>query len=189
MADFLKQIISTINAFNLFDWLILVIWLVSTGYGITRGLAREVLSILGWISAFFLANVLAGSVSDLVRNMIDEPATRYLAAWLITFIAVLMIYGLVAAFLSSQMRQPGFNLGNRLLGGIFGLLRGVIIAAAVSILLRAVLPDEYEGLLDSAVLMQPTEWVVEWIGANFEWVSESESTEVVTDTIDSSLIY
>ena len=46
------------------------------------------------------------------------------------------------------MRQPGFNLGNRLLGGVFGFIRGVIIIAALSILLRAVLPDDEEDLLE-----------------------------------------
>ena len=186
MADLLDQLGSAIASFNLLDWFILLIWLVSSGYGIARGFAREALSIIGWVSAFLLANVLADSVSDLASNLIDEPTTRYLLGWVLTFIAVLLMFGVIAAFLSKQMRQPGFNISNRLLGGIFGLLRGVIIVAAISILLRAALPDSNEGLLDSAVLMEPVEWVAEWIGANFDRVLESEPTQAVKDTIDSS---
>ena len=186
MADLLDQLGSTIASFNLFDWFILLVWVVSSGYGIARGFAREALSIIGWVSAFLLANVLADSVSDLASNLIDEPTTQYLLGWVLTFIAVLLMFGVIAAFLSKQMRQPGFNIGNRLLGGIFGLLRGVIIVAAISISLRAALPDSNEGLLDSAVLMEPVEWVAEWIGANFDRVLESEPTEAVKDTIDSS---
>lgn len=186
MADLLDQIASLINGFNLFDWLILLVWVVSSIYGVVRGFAREALSILGWVSAFLLANMLADAVAGLGQNVIDEPTTRYLLGWVLTFAAVLLMFGVIAAFLSKQMRQPGFNIGNRLLGGIFGLLRGVIIVAAVSILLRAGLPDSNEDLLDSAVLMEPVEWVAEWIGANFERVMESEPTEAVKDTIDSS---
>lgn len=186
VADLFDQIASLINDFNLFDWLILLVWVVSSIYGVVRGFAREALSILGWVSAFLLANTLADAVAGLGRNVIDEPTTRYLLGWVLTFAAVLLTFGVVAAFLSKQMRQPGFNIGNRLLGGIFGLLRGVIIVAAVSILLRAALPDSNEDLLDSAVLMEPVEWVAEWIGANFERVMESEPTEAVKDTIDSS---
>ena len=48
------------------------------------------------------------------------------------------------------------------------------------------LPDGDEDLLDSAVLMEPAEWVAEWIGGNFERVMESEPTEAVKDTINSS---
>ena len=62
----------------------------------------------------------------------------------------------------------------------------MIIIAAISILLRAVLPDNKEDLLDSAELMDSVNWVAEWIGANFERVVESEPTEAVKDTIDSS---
>ena len=186
MADWLDQLSSAISQFNLFDWLILLVWAVSSIYGIVRGFAREALSILGWIAAFLLANVLAESVAELGRDMIDEPTTRYLLGWSLTFIAVLLMVGVVAAFLSKQMRQPGFNLGNRLLGGIFGFIRGVIIIAALSILLRAVLPDGEEDLLDSAVLMDPVNWVADWIGTNFERVLESEPSEAVKDTIDSS---
>ena len=186
MADWLDDIATMIGQFNLFDWLILIVWLVSAGYGVTRGFASEALSVLGWVSAFFLANVLADPVSELGREIIDEPTTRYLLGWALTFIAVLLMFSAVAAFLSRQMRQPGFDIGNRLLGGIFGLLRGVIIVAALSILLRAMLPDANEDLLNSAVLMEPVDMVAEWIGANFDRVMEAEPTEAVKDTIDSS---
>jgi len=186
VADLVDQLGSAIAGFNQFDWVIVVVWVASSGYGIARGFAREALSIIGWVSAFLLANMLADSVSDLASNLIDEPTTQYLLGWVLTFIAVLLMFGVIAAFLSKQMRQPGFNIGNRLLGGIFGLLRGVIIVAAISIPLRAALPDSNEGLLDSAVLMEPVEWVAEWIGANFDRVLESEPTEAVKDTIDSS---
>ena len=184
MADRLDQVGSAVGSFNLFDWFIVLVWLVSSGYGIARGFAREALSVIGWVSAFLLANIAADSVSDLAHNLIDEPTTRYLLGWVLTFIAVLMMVGVIAAFLSKQMRQPGFNIGNRLLGGIFGLLRGVIIVAAISILLRAALPDSDEDLLDSAALMEPVEWVAEWIGANFDRVLDSEPTEAMKDTID-----
>ena len=186
MEDLLDQLGSAIGRFNPFDWFIVLVWLVSSGCGIARGFAREALSIIGWVSGFLLANVVADSVSDLARNLIDEPTTRYLLGWVLTFIAVLMMFGVIAAFMSKQMRQPGFNIGNRLLGGIFGLLRGVIVIAAISILLRAALPDSNEDLLDAAVLMEPVEWVAERIGANFDRVLASQPTGAMKDTIDSS---
>ena len=67
MADLLDQLGSAIGSFNLFDWFILLVLLVSAGYGIARGFAREVLSIIGWVSAFLLANIAADAVSDLAR--------------------------------------------------------------------------------------------------------------------------
>ena len=63
VADLFDQLGSAIGSFNLFDWVIVLVWLVSSGYGIARGFAREALSIIGWVSAFLLANVMADSVA------------------------------------------------------------------------------------------------------------------------------
>ena len=60
--------------------------------------------------------------------------------------------------------SAGVQRCNRLLGGIFGFFRGVIIAA-ISILLRAALQTTEKIYSVSAVLMDSVNWV-EWIGAN-----------------------
>ena len=107
-------------------------------------------------------------------------------AWAATFTAVLLTFGAIGTLLSEQMRQPGFNLGNRLLGGVFGLIRGIIIIAGISILLRYWLPSDNQQWLETAVLMEPVEVVAEWIGANFDRVIDSEPTEAVKDGIDAT---
>ncbi|MEK9534287.1 MAG: CvpA family protein, partial [Halieaceae bacterium] len=68
MADWLDQLMAAVSQFNVFDWLILVVWGVSSVYGVVRGFAREALSILGWVAAFLLANVLADSVAELASD-------------------------------------------------------------------------------------------------------------------------
>ena len=186
MDDLLSIVLEFIAHLTAFDWIILVIWIVSAGYGIARGFAREALSILGWVAAFLTANLLAKSVAGAAQDLIDDASIRYFLGWGLTFVAVLLTFSVLAAFLSKQMRQPGFNLGNRLLGGIFGLLRGVIIVAALSILLRAALPDSDEDLLDDAVLMESVEWLAEWIGANFQYVIEAKPAEAVKESLDST---
>ena len=83
------------------------------------------------------------------------------------------------------MRQPGFSLGNRFLGGVFGFFRGVIIVAAVSILLRQAIPDPEEGLLNNAILLSNIEWMVDWIEANFDQILDAEPTEAVKQKLNS----
>jgi hypothetical protein len=71
VADLFDQIASLINDFNLFDWLILLVWVVSSIYGVVRGFAREALSILGWVSAF-LARKYAGGRGSWSRTECDR---------------------------------------------------------------------------------------------------------------------
>ena len=52
--------------------------------------------------------------------------------------------------------------------------------------LRAIVPKEEQGLINQAVLMDPVDWVAEWVGANFERVLEAEPTEAVKETLDST---
>ena len=144
------------------------------------------MSLLGWIAAFFIANVVAQPVAALLDGAIDDSTSRYVLAWAATFTAVLLTFGAIGTLLSEQMRQPGFNLGNRLLGGVFGLIRGIIIIAGISILLRYWLPSDNQQWLETAVLMEPVEVVAEWIGANFDRVIDSEPTEAVKDGIDAT---
>jgi membrane protein required for colicin V production len=184
MASLVDQIGSLIGRFNAFDWAIMLVWLVSCGYGLTRGFAREAFSLLGWIAAFFIANLVAQPVAELLSGAIDDSTSRYLLAWAATFIAVLLTIGAMGSFLSEQMRQPGFNLGNRLFGAVFGLLRGVIIIAGVSVVLRFWLPPDNQQWLETAVLMEPVQIVADWIGANFERVRDAEPTEAVKESID-----
>ena len=186
MLDEIESVVAAMGDFNFYDWFIVVVWAISLGYGLVRGFAREALSILGWFSAFLAANVLVEAVANLMRGLIDDPTTRFLLGWILIFIAVLLMFGVIAAFLSKQMRQPGFHLGNRFLGGLFGWLRGVIIVAAISVLLRGALPDTDEDLLDSAVLMPPVDWVADWVGANFDEVMQAQPAEAVKETIEST---
>ena len=119
MADWIAAALVRVGQFNAWDWAIVAVWVISSGYGVVGGFAREVLSVIGWSAAFLCANLLAGSVANVMEGVIEESTTRYLLAWILTFVAVLLVFGLIASFLSHQMRQPGFNVGNRMLGAVF----------------------------------------------------------------------
>jgi uncharacterized membrane protein required for colicin V production len=73
-----------------------------------------------------------------------------------------------------------------MLGALFGLARGMLIVALISVVLRAIVPNKEQSLVNDSVLMDPVDWVAEWVGANFERVLEAEPTEAVRDTLDST---
>ncbi|GIR83153.1 MAG: hypothetical protein CM15mP84_09010 [Cellvibrionales bacterium] len=184
MADWLEQIVSAVRHFNLFDWFIL--WcgdLVALWH--RKGFAREAFSIVGWVSAFFWltywrirSEILASKLLMSRRRDILCPGALPLSPFCWYSVSSQLFIETNASARVQRWESPA--------GRYFWSSLGVIIIAAISILLRAVLPDNKEDLLDSAVLMDSVNWVAEWIGANFERVVESEPTEAVKDTIDSS---
>ena len=188
MNEFLNSLLDYLTTFNEFDWLVSVISLMSALFGIYRGLAREALSLIGWVAAFLCANFLAETVSVLVRELVEDSSLRYLVAWSLTFVGILLTFNLIAVFLSEQLKQPGFSLGNRLFGGLFGLCRGTVIVAMLTAILRAILPDSDEDLIDGAVLIEWIDWMMTWIGASFDQILEFELGQLMMNGFKSAKI-
>lgn len=183
MEETLLEIFEDLNQF---DWVILGVIVVSALLGMSRGFAHEVTSFLGWIGAFVLANILAVPVSETMSEIINDRSIRYIAAWSGVFVAVLFFFGSVGRWLSNQLRQPGLNFGNRFLGAGFGAARGVIIAAALTLFFRALIPDSEATLLEDSVFIEDINVVAEWLSNNFDDVLNGDVSNMVDDTIKQS---
>jgi|SaaInl59LU_5_DNA_1037362.scaffolds.fasta_scaffold17861_2 membrane protein required for colicin V production len=185
MDEPINTLTGTLEHFNGLDWVIVAAVSVSLLVGIMRGFAREALSLLGWISAFVGANVLAKPLAESLITISDSPTLRYLVGWGLVFIGVLAIFSVVGSLLAKQLRQPGFNLGNRLLGGVFGLFRGLVIMMVVTLMLKGMLPDTEEDWLNDAKLMPMLDEMADWFSENFDDLLEAKPVETIGESLES----
>ena len=186
MEDALNQLAQSSSGFNGLDWVIVIAVALSMLVGIWRGFAREALSLLGWACAFIGANVLAKPLAQSLLSISDNPTLRYLLSWALVFVGVLAIFSVIGSLLAKQLGQPGFNLGNRFLGGIFGIGRGLVIMMVVTMLLKAMLPDSEEDWLDGAELMPALDTMADWFSENFDDLLEMKPDEQLGDVLESS---
>ena len=117
------------------DWILLGLMLLSTVVGLVRGLVFEVLSLLGWVAAFFVAQWLAPLLGRHLLMQGLSDSVRYAAAFALTFVAAVMVAGLLAALLRKLLAAVGLRPVDRLLGGAFGALRGVVLLLAVAVVI------------------------------------------------------
>lgn len=176
-AELQSHLGTATQGFNYVDWVIVVVIAISTLFGLWRGLAREVMSLLGWIGAFVLANLLARTLAEATSHLVSDPAARYLLSWIFVFVGVLAVSGVVTSLVSRQLKQPGLDIGNRILGAGFGLLRGLVVVMVLVWLLRGILPTEEERTLDRAVLMPTITAVTEWVDENIGHLLEAPVVE------------
>lgn len=115
------------------DWILLAVLLLSMAVGLWRGLVYEVLSVLAWLAAFFLAQWLAPRVAEVLPMQSAAEPIRYAAAFVLTFIAAVFTAGLLAALIKKVVAAVGLRPVDRILGGLFGLLRGVVLLMAVAV--------------------------------------------------------
>ncbi len=186
MEDAINQLSQSSSGFNGLDWIIVIAVAISALVGAWRGFAREALSLIGWACAFLGANVLAKPLAQSLLSMSDSPTFRYIVAWALVFVGVLAIFSVLGSLMAKQLRQPGFNLGNRFLGGVFGVGRGLVIMMVVTLLLKATLPDSEEDWLDNAELMPMLDTMADWFSENFDDLLEMKPDERLGEALESS---
>ncbi|MDO9394437.1 MAG: CvpA family protein [Methylotenera sp.] len=110
-----------------FDYIVLAIIGLSIILSVMRGFFREALSILGWIAAFVVAKTYVNQILPMMPVNIPTESLRILAAFLVLFLATLLVSSLLAIALSAIFKKIGLGWLNRLLGAVFGLARGMLI--------------------------------------------------------------
>lgn len=115
------------------DWVCLAVLLVSLLIGAWRGLVVEVVSLASWIAAFVLAQWFApDAAARLPMAGAGEPV-RYAAGFVLVFVATLFAGALIGFVVSKLLSAVGLGFLNRLLGALFGTLRGVLLILAATV--------------------------------------------------------
>ncbi|AOS98599.1 MULTISPECIES: CvpA family protein [Microbulbifer] len=138
---------------NWADWTILAIVAISTLIGLSRGFVREVLSMLTWVAAFIVATMFRDELAPLLSNLVDTPSLQIIAAFAILFIFTLLAGAGLNMTLSAFVEATGLSGTDRVLGMVFGLLRGGVVVMALLILAPALVPVEEDGWWQQSVLI------------------------------------
>ena len=115
------------------DWVFGAVLLASLLLGAWRGLIFEVLSLVTWVAAFILAQWFAPDVAQMLPMSGAGEAVRYAAGFVLTFIAAVFAGGLVAVLVKKLVSVAGLAPADRMLGAVFGLVRGVVVLLALTV--------------------------------------------------------
>lgn len=118
---------------NSVDGLLLFVLLLSAVVGMWRGLVYEVLSLMVWVAAFLLAQAYAGDVARLLPLDGLSAALRIAVAFVLVFVASAFAGGFVAWLVKKMVAAVGLRPIDRVLGGVFGLLRDAVVLLAVAV--------------------------------------------------------
>jgi membrane protein required for colicin V production len=119
---------------TIFDYVVLFILASSVVISTMRGLVKEILSLLGWVAAFIVANAFGAKLAPMLPSVIPGEALRLIVAFVALFLGVRVLMGLLALAIGALIEATGLSLADRGLGGLFGLGRGIVIVLAGVIL-------------------------------------------------------
>jgi membrane protein required for colicin V production len=119
------------------DCLLLGVLFTSMLVGFWRGLVYEVLSLAGWMAAFFLAQWLATDVIAWIPFVQGAAASvQYAVGYVVVFVASLFVSALLSWLIKKVIESVGLRPVDRVLGGAFGLARGVVLLMALTVVLQ-----------------------------------------------------
>jgi membrane protein required for colicin V production len=127
---------------NFIDYLILAIVLLSLFVGYFRGFIGEAISLISWLCGLWLAWHYAHLIEPHLGGLIAEPPLSTWAARILLLLAVLVIGWVIGGMVAYFANQSGISLMlDRLLGTLFGAIRGVILVAIIVMLAKQVQLD------------------------------------------------
>ena len=165
----------------LFDWLIIVLIIISMLISLVRGFVREAFSLAGWILAFFVAKWFYLELASLLVGHVSTPSLRMGIAWAALFFLTLAVSGLVNFLLSQFIERSGLSGMDRMMGMAFGAARGVLVVALVVIGLQTFTPVQQDSWWQRSVLIPYFETFGRWFYGHLK-----QSLPSITETIESS---
>jgi len=164
----------TLPLLNWADIVLLGIIGISAAVGFWRGFAVEVLSLAAWVLAFWAAFAYGASVSTLFGDGFATPAARLLLGYALLFIAALLVGSLTTWLVGRLVKGSGLSVTDRLLGGGFGLLRGVVLCC-ILVLLLGFTPFPQDPWWQQSRLLPGLSPGAEWLRS---WLPEAVSSQI-----------
>ena len=156
------------------DIIILVIIGLSFLLGLFRGIIRTVFSLVGFFFGFIVA---MGYGPQLAANFGDSTVLR-ICAYVVLFFVTALVFTMVGHLLRRLLKLIRLGWMDNILGGVFGLVRGVLLAGVLIYVLLTVgekYPDKFENMKES-ILSGPGIALIDGLGPVFP-----ESTRELLD--------
>jgi membrane protein required for colicin V production len=135
-----------------FDIGMTIALILSGVWGCLRGLVRAILSLIGLTAASVLA---VRSYPDIAQRLTPLIATlwvRQAVGFALIFLAVMVVAMVCSTLLRFALRAAGLSLMDRLLGGLFGLAKVILVASVLLMMANKFFPSMRAQLEADSVL-------------------------------------
>lgn len=128
---------------NYLDIIILLPLVYGLIRGIMRGIVKEIFAIVGIILGIVVARIYAGDLAEWLHQLStwDVALLRPIAAFVL-FMAVALACNALAALLTKLIKLISLSWFNRLIGGLFGMLKWALILIVIITCI-----DKVDGIL------------------------------------------
>lgn len=154
----------------------IVLLLVGGGmvFGIMRGFVTEVLSLLAWVAAVMALRLFYAPASEWAGGVVGTESGGAVLAFAGLFLGAFILFRIIANQLGTRTRQSVVGPVDRLLGGGFGAVKGLIGASLLFLLAN----------LGTEVIWGKDEPQPEWLAAGRSYPLLKLSSRLIVDFVE-----
>lgn len=156
------------------DIIILIIVLIGGLNGLRQGLVKAVANLIGWLLALILAAKYTTVIAPAMTILSQDPVVQKIAAFAFIVLMIVVMTWLVSGLLNKILKKIKLGPLNRLAGGVFGSLKGLLL---VLITLQGLSP-----WVESSPHWKQSKWV-QVLLPYAPWATEA-SKEMASDAMD-----
>ena len=112
---------------NTLDIFILIILLIGGLNGLRQGLVSAFANLVGWIFALIVGAKYATILAPSMVSLSGDPVVQKIAAFAFIVLVMVVLTWVITAFLNKILKSLKLGPLNRLAGGAFGSLKGLMI--------------------------------------------------------------
>ncbi|MBI0154348.1 MULTISPECIES: CvpA family protein [Gilliamella] len=156
---------------NWVDFTIIGVIILSALISIIRGFVKEALSLISWVLAFFIASRFYMYITSYLTYF-DSDVIRIAVAIAILFISTLVVCAIVSYIIGQLVQKTGLSSTDRVLGICFGVLRGILVVAAVLFFVDTFTPLSQSPSWVQSQLIPHFHFIIRWF---FDFIQQSSS--------------
>jgi len=116
---------------NWLDIVLLLILVISIATSFRKGLSREIIGLAAVVVALILGIWFYGPAGAFLAPYVSSKGIANLAGFFIVFFGLLTVGSLVSYAVGRVLKVTGLRFIDHLLGAVFGVVRGTLIAVAL----------------------------------------------------------
>lgn len=144
------------------DYAIASLLSIAAIIGLLRGAVKEAFTLLTWMAAWGLGLYYSRDFAMLLQTVIIYPTARIVAGFGLLFCMTLLLGRLIAFILQYLFEKTGLTGSDRLLGMLFGVMRGSIWVG-VAVMLAGVTRLPEEPWWKQSLLIPPFQFLAVWL--------------------------
>lgn len=167
------------------DLLIAGVVFLSILIGILRGFVKELISLVTWVVAILMAALYASPLAEHI-TFTKIALVKNLTSFLLIFIGIVFVGAIINYIIGGLVRKTPFSVPDRILGSLFGVLRGAFFVT-ILILIAGLTPFPEEDWWHESYAIGKFEVLAIWIkdqlpdeNAKVFHFSEDTKSSVVT---------